>query len=47
MDRTKVVANASSRRSYDAQGLARLLERLEEATAKLEEQNEGETDRAR
>ena len=46
VDGTKVAANASSRRSYDAKGLAKLLERLDRATAELEDQNEGETDRA-
>ncbi len=46
VDGTKVSANASSRRSYDAEGLARLLERLDRAIAELEDQNEGETDRA-
>ena len=45
VDGTKVVANASSRRSYDAKGLDRLLERLDLAIAELEDQNEGETDR--
>ena len=33
-------------RSYDAEGLAKLLERLDRAIAELEGQNEGETDRA-
>ena len=46
MDGTKVAANASSCRSYDAKGLAKLLERLDRAIAELEDQNEGETDRA-
>ena len=46
VDGTKVVANASSSRSYDAEGLAKLLERLDRAIAALEDQNEGETDRA-
>ena len=46
VDGTKVVASASSHRSYDAEGLARLLERLDRAIAELEDQNEGETDRA-
>ena len=45
VDGTKVVANASSSRSYDAEGLAKLLERLDRAIAELEDQNEGETDR--
>ena len=46
VDGTKVAANASSCRSYDAKGLAKLLERLDRAIAELEDQNEGETDRA-
>ena len=46
VDGTKVAANASSCRSYDAEGLAKLLERLDRAIAELEDQNEGETDRA-
>ena len=46
VDGTKVAANASSCRSYDAGGLAKLLERLDRAIAELEDQNEGETDRA-
>ena len=46
VDGTKVSANASSKRSYDAEGLAKLLERLDRAIAELEDQNEGETDRA-
>ena len=46
VDGTKVVANASSNRSYDAEGLARLLERLDKAIVELEDQNEGETDGA-
>ena len=46
VDGTKVPANASSGRSYDAAGLARLLARLERAIAELEDQNEGETDGA-
>ena len=46
VDGTKVPANASSGRSYDAEGLARLLQRLERAIAELEDQNEGETDGA-
>ena len=46
VDGTKVAANASSGRSYDAEGLATLLERLDRAIAELEDQNEGETDRA-
>ncbi len=44
VDGTKVPANAASGRSYDAEGLARLLGRLERAIAELEDQNEGETD---
>ena len=46
VDGTKVAANASSCRSYDAKGLAKLLERLDRAIAELEDQNQGETDRA-
>ena len=45
VDGTKVAANASSNRSYDAKGLAKLLERLDRAIAELEDQNERETDR--
>ena len=41
-----MVANASSRRCYDADGLARLLERLDRSIAELEDQNERETGRA-
>ena len=41
VDGTKVVANASSSRSYDAEGIARLLERLDKAIVELEDQNEG------
>ena len=44
VDGTKVPANASSNRSYDAEGLARLLQRLDRAIEELEDQNEGETD---
>ena len=39
-DGTKVVANASVNRSYDAEGLRRLLDRLERAITDLEAQNE-------
>ena len=46
VDGTKVPANASSGRSYDAEGLARLLQRLERVIAELEDQNEVETDGA-
>ena len=46
VDGTKVAANASSNRSYDAEGLSKLLERLDRAIAEMEDQNEGETDRA-
>ena len=46
VDGIKVVANASSCRSYDAEGLAKLLERLDRAITELEDQNEDETDRA-
>ena len=41
VDGTKVSANASSKRSYDAGRLAKLLERLDRAIAELEDQNEG------
>ena len=44
VDGTKVVANASVNRSYDAVGLSGLLERLEKAIAYLEAQNEGGED---
>ena len=44
VDGTKVVANASVNRSYDAAGLGRLLERLEKAIADLEAQNEAGED---
>ena len=45
VDGTKVVANASLNRSYDAEGLRGLLERLESAITDLEAQNEaGEED---
>ena len=37
VDGTKVSANASSCRSYDAEGLAKLLERLDRAIAELED----------
>ena len=40
VDGTKVVANASVNRSYDAEGLRRLLDRLERAITDLEAQNE-------
>ena len=46
VDGTKVPANASSSRSYNAEGLARLLERLDRSIAELEDQNEGDTDGA-
>ena len=36
MDGTKVAANASSNRSYDAEGLRGLLDRVEKAIADLE-----------
>lgn len=39
VDGTKVPANASSGRSYNAEGLARLLRQLEQAIAELEDQN--------
>ena len=40
VDGTKVAGNASSNRSYDADGLRRLLERVEKAISDLEAQNE-------
>ena len=40
VDGTKVVANASLNRSYDAEGLRGVLERVERAIADLETQNE-------
>ena len=40
VDGTKVVANASVNRSYDAEGLRGLLDRLERAITDLETQNE-------
>ena len=46
VDGTKVVANASLNRSYDAEGLRGLLERLERAIADLEAQNEAGEDAA-
>ena len=46
VDGTKVVANASVNRSYDAAGLRGLLERLEKAIADLEAQNEEGEDAA-
>ena len=46
MDGTKVVANASLNRSYDAEGLRGLLERLESAIVDLEAQNEAGEDTA-
>ena len=46
VDGTKVVANASVNRSYDAEGLRRLLEQLESAIADLEAQNEAGEDTA-
>ena len=44
VDGTKVVANASLDRSYDAEGLRGLLERLESAITDLEAQNEAGED---
>ena len=44
VDGTKVVANASVNRSYDAEGLSGLLARLERAIADLEAQNEAGED---
>ena len=46
VDGTKVVANASLNRSYDAEGLRGLLERLESAITDLEAQNEAGEDTA-
>ena len=46
VDGTKVVANASVNRSYDAEGLSGLLGRLEKAIADLEAQNEAGEDAA-
>ena len=46
VDGTKVVANASVNRSYDAEGLRGLLDRLERAIADLEAQNEAGEDTA-
>ena len=44
VDGTKVGANASKARTYDAEGLGRLLERLERAISDLESQNESGED---
>ena len=44
VDGTKVVANASVNRSYDAEGLGGLLDRLERAIADIEAQNEAGED---
>ena len=46
VDGTQVVANASLNRSYDAEGLRGLLERLESAITDLEAQNEAGEDTA-
>ena len=46
VDGTKVIANASLNRSYDAEGLRGLLERLESAITDLEAQNEAGEDTA-
>ncbi len=46
VDGTKVVANASVNRSYDAEGLRGLLDRFERAIADLEAQNEAGEDTA-
>ena len=46
VDGTKVVANASLNRSYDAEGLRGLLDRVERAIADLEAQNEAGEDTA-
>ena len=44
VDGTKVGANAARERTYDAEGLGKLLERLEGAIRELEAQNEGGED---
>ena len=44
VDGTKVGANAARDRTYDAEGLRRLLKRLEETIRELEAQNEGGED---
>ena len=44
VDGTRVPANAANDRSYDAEGLRRLLERVEKAIADLEGQNEAGED---
>jgi transposase len=44
LDGTKVAANASKDRTYDAKGLERLLARLDEAIQDLEKQNESGND---
>jgi transposase len=41
VDGTKIAGNAAKDRTYDAEGLAKLLERTEKAIAELEAQNEG------
>ena len=41
VDGTRVGANAARDRTYDAEGLGRLLKRLEETIRELEAQNEG------
>ena len=41
VDGSKVSASASSGRSYDSKGLAKLLERLDRTIAELVNQNEG------
>ena len=46
VDGTKVGANASDSRTYDANGLRRMLERVERAIRDLEAQNEGGEDLA-
>ena len=46
VDGTKVGANASDSRTYDANGLRRMLERVERAIRDLEAQNEGGEDPA-
>jgi len=44
LDGTKVAANAAGDRTYDGDGLQRLLDRVEAAIAELEAQNEGGDD---
>ena len=39
VDGTRIAANASSSRTYDAEGLKRLLKRVDDAISDLEAQN--------